>query len=126
MSPLSVPGGAPVKKGRGASVAARVKPALVVVGGFGALLVVIQLINSADVLPALGTPNSASCSRTWDGLVGIAHRAAAARIVAAICWSNLVAAADFRLSDHARQRTRQFVAGHRAGRGSSPGFGVCG
>ena len=70
MSPLPAPlGGSPAKKERGSLIPARVKPAVVVVGSFGLLLVVIQLVNSAmsyrldsefGILP-----------RTWDGLVGV-------------------------------------------------------
>src|ERR1700712_883578 len=70
MSPLPAPlGGSPAKKERGSLIPARGQPAVGVVGSFGLLLVVIQLVNSAmsyrldsefGILP-----------RTWDGLVGV-------------------------------------------------------
>src|ERR1700712_2945666 len=71
MSPLPAPtGGAPVKKDRSSLVLARVKPAVIVVGSFAVLLVIIQLVNSAMASSRLDA-RFGIVPRTWDGLVGV-------------------------------------------------------
>ena len=70
MSSLPVPvGGSPAKKDRGSLLPARIKPAIVVVGSFGLLLVVIQLVNSA-MSYRLAT-EFGIVPRTWHGLIGV-------------------------------------------------------
>ncbi len=69
-SSLPVPVGGPAaKRDRSSLLPVRIKPAVVVVGGFGVLLVVIQLVNSAmsyRVATEFGI-----VPRTWHGLIGI-------------------------------------------------------
>jgi len=62
-------GGSAVQNDRGSVLRARIKPAGVVVGGFGALLVVIQIVNSA--MGYRLTAEYGIVPRTWHGLVGI-------------------------------------------------------
>ncbi len=74
MSSLPMPvGGSPAKKDRSSLLPARVKPALIVVGSFGALLVLIEVVNSAV---STATSNRLATEfgivpRTWHGLIGI-------------------------------------------------------
>jgi membrane associated rhomboid family serine protease len=71
MSPLPAPtGGAPVSKARGSLVAARVKPAAVVVGSFALLLVLVQLVNSTMASSRLDA-RFGIVPRTWDGLIAV-------------------------------------------------------
>jgi membrane associated rhomboid family serine protease len=71
MSPLPAPtGGAPVKKERSSLVPARIKPAVIVVGSFAVLLVIIQLVNSAMASSRLDA-RFGIVPRTWDGLIGV-------------------------------------------------------
>src|ERR1700712_1819136 len=70
ISPLPAPtGGAPAKNERSSLVLARAKPAVIVVGSFALLLVVIQLVNSAMSYSL--DPRFGIVPRTWDGLTGI-------------------------------------------------------
>ena len=74
MSSRPVPvGGSPAKKDRGPLLPARIKPAVVVVGSFGVLLVVIQLVNSAVSTPTANrlATEFGIVPRTWHGLIGI-------------------------------------------------------
>ena len=70
ISPLPAPtGGAPAKNERSSLVLARAKPAVIVVGSFALLLVVIQLVNSAMSYSL--DPRFGVVPRTWHGLTGI-------------------------------------------------------
>jgi len=62
-------GGAPVKKGHGSLVMTRVKPAVIVVGSFATLLVIVQIVNSA--MSYRLDPRFGIVPRTWHGLTGI-------------------------------------------------------
>jgi membrane associated rhomboid family serine protease len=63
------PGRAPAAKRGGSLVPARVKPALVTVGSFGVLLVVVQLVNS--VLSYRLNAHYGVVSRSLHGLIGV-------------------------------------------------------
>ena len=59
-----------MKKDRSSLVLARVKPAVIVVGSFAVLLVIIQLVNSAMASSRLDA-RFGIVPRTWDGLIGV-------------------------------------------------------